>query len=374
MIDRSGVPVVKIPKPKILLITSRTGGGHISLSHALAEMLSDQYETTIADPNPGIIRHYYTWVGRHFLSLWGLSYKSSDNPKAALRLHKMLTLLVRKRLITLIEQIKPCLIITTHTLLSYEVARAIERSGKDIPLIFQFSELEEVHATWVSEKNAAAYLVPTREIYVQAQGQGIDPGRLYLTGMPVRKQFLQDYSTGKAEILASLALDPTMFTVFLQGGAEGASGIDRSVNSLLSLDRHLQIIMAVGTNKSMASRFSGIDRLNVLPFTENIAPYMAAADVIVGKAGPNAIAETVMLGKPFLATSFIPGQEEPNLAFLERYNLGWACLEAGTQRELMAKLLADPALVSQKIDSVRTYRSWNLQANQLLCTVINRLR
>lgn len=176
-------------KSKILIITSRTGGGHMSLSHALAEMLSEKYETTIVDPYQSIIRLYYTWVGRHSLPLWGLGYKSSDNEKAALRLHKMLTLLVQKRLVALIEQIKPGLIITTHTLLSYEGARAIEQSGQSIPLVFQFSELERIHATWVSERNADAYLVPTREIYAQTQEQGIDPNHLYLPACPYVSSF-----------------------------------------------------------------------------------------------------------------------------------------------------------------------------------------
>jgi len=364
---------LKTPKPNILLITSRTGGGHISLSLALADMLSENYQTTIEDPNPGIIRHYYTWVGRHFLPLWGWGYKTSDSEKAALRLHKILTLLVQKRLVALIEQIKPCLIITTHTLLSYEVARAMERSGKSIPLVFQFSELERIHATWVSEKKADAYLVPTREIYAQAQEQSIDPGHLYLTGMPVRKQFLQDYSTSKHETLTELAFDPTVFTVFLQGGAEGAAGLDRTVNNILASDRPVQIILAVGTNKHLAFRFTGIARVRVLPFTDNIAPYMAAADVIVGKAGPNAIAEAAMLAKPFVATAFIPGQEAPNLTFLQRYNLGWVCLEAEAQRQLIGKLATEPALLAQKIASVRDYRAWNVLANQYLNSVIDGL-
>jgi len=345
----------------------------MSLSLALADMLSENYQTTIEDPNPGIIRQYYTWVGRHFLPLWGWGYKTSDSEKAALRLHRILTLLVQKRLVALIEQIKPHLIITTHTLLSYEVARAIEQSGKSIPLIFQFSELERIHATWVSEKNADAYFVPTREIYAQAQKQGIDPGHLYLTGMPLRKQFLQDYSASKPETLTELAFDPTMFTVFLQGGAEGAAGIDRTVNNILASGRPLQIILAAGTNKQLASRFTGIARVRVLPFTDNIAHYMAAADVIVGKAGPNVIAETAMLEKPFVATAFIPGQEAPNLAFLERYNLGWVCLDSKTQRGLMSKLAADPTQLAEKIASVRDYRAWNMQANQHLPLVIDGL-
>jgi UDP-N-acetylglucosamine:LPS N-acetylglucosamine transferase len=361
---------LKTIRPNVLILTSLTGGGHLSLALALQDALSENYSIEIADPHPGIFHRYYTFVGRHFLRLWGLEYKVFDNEKAALRVHKILTKLLRERLSMIIEQIKPQLIITTHTLLSYEVARAIEQSCKSIPLVFQFSELEEVHSTWLAEKNADAYLVPTREILAQARARGIDESRLHLTGMPVRSQFLQDYSTGRAETLAAIDFDPAMFTVFLQGGAEGAAGIDQTVKSILASEKPIQIILAVGTSKQLASRFAGIARLRVLPFTKTIAPYMAAADVIIGKAGPNFIAEAVMLEKPFLATSFIPGQEEPNLTFLERHNLGWVCLKRAARQNLIARLASDPAAIAEKVSSIRAYRAWNMQANRGICPVI----
>lgn len=357
-------------RPTILILTALTGGGHLSLAQALQDILGEHYEIHIVDPQPSIFRQYYTFVGRHFLRLWGLGYKSSDNEKAALRLHKTLTLLVQPRLHALIEQIKPQLIITTHTLLSYEIACVLEQSRKSIPLAFQFSELEEVHSTWLTVKNADAYLVPTREIFAQARAQCIDENRLHLAGMPVRKQFLQEYATSRTETLTALDLDPAVFTVFLQGGAEGAAGLDRSVKGILTLDQPVQIILAAGTNKRLAALFIGIECLRVLPFTQTIAPYMAAADVIIGKAGPNFIAEAVMLEKPFLATAFIPGQEAPNLTFLERYNLGWVCLDPAAQQQLISRLASDSAVIAEKVSSVRAYRAWNMQANQGIYPVI----
>lgn len=360
-------------RPKILILTSLTGGGHLSLALALQDALGEHYETEIVDPYPHIFHQYYTLVGRHFLKLWGLEYKYSDNEEAALRLHKTLTLLLRERLSTLIGRSKSQLIITTHTLLSYEVARVIERDAAKIPLIFQLSELEEVHSTWLTVKNADAYLVPTREIFAQARERGIDENRLHLTGMPVRRQFLEDYGSNKRTILATLDFDPEVFTVFLQGGAEGTAGIDQTVKVMLTSGRPIQIILAVGTNKQLASRFAGIDHLSVLPFTKTIAPYMAAADVVIGKAGPNFIAEAVMLGKPFIATAFIPGQEAPNLRFLERHSLGWVCLEAGMQQRVITSLVNDPSALTEKVNSVRAYREWNLRANEQICSVIERL-
>ncbi len=113
---RAGGATVETTKPTILILTALTGGGHLSLALALQDILSEDYETHIVDPQPGIFRQYYTYAGRHSSRLWGLGYKYSDNEKAALRLHKTLTLLVQQRLYRLTELIKPRLIITTHTL------------------------------------------------------------------------------------------------------------------------------------------------------------------------------------------------------------------------------------------------------------------
>jgi hypothetical protein len=71
-----------------------------------------------------------------------------------------------------------------------------------------------------------------------------------------------------------------------------------------------------------------------------------------------------MLEKPFLATSFIPGQEAPNLAFLKRHNLGWVCLEPAAQHRQIAELASNPSVLAEKVTSVRLYRAWNMQANQ----------
>jgi 1,2-diacylglycerol 3-beta-galactosyltransferase len=45
---------------------------------------------------------------------------------------------------------------------------------------------------------------------------------------------------------------------------------------------------------------------------------MAAADVLLTKAGPGTVAEAACLGVPTLLTGFVPGQEEENVAWAER--------------------------------------------------------
>jgi UDP-N-acetylglucosamine:LPS N-acetylglucosamine transferase len=227
--------------------------------------------------------------------------------------------------------------------------------------------------TWFTEKHADAYLAPTREIFAQSLEQGIDKNRLYLTGRPVRRQFLEVSSYARSETLAALELDPAIFTIFLQGGAKGSAGVDQTIECLLSANVPMQIILAVGNNEKMASRYADIERVRVLPFTELIAPYMAAADVIAGKAGASFISEAFMVEKPFLVTAFIPSQEAPNLQFIEQHNLGWICLETAAQKELLTRMATNPAMITEKVASIRAYKAWNMQANQDICPIIDGL-
>jgi processive 1,2-diacylglycerol beta-glucosyltransferase len=131
--------------------------------------------------------------------------------------------------------------------------------------------------------------------------------------------------------------------------------------------------MAAGTNERLLSHFSERPNIYALPFTKHIAPYMMAADVVMGKAGPNMLFETVTLGKPFVATAYIPGQEEVNLEFIERYELGWVALNHRDQRELIQSLAQEPGRLAAMQETVDRYRKMNTEATQEIPRLIRNL-
>lgn len=361
----------------ILILTTHTGGGHLNMAWALREMLDSQcptrYEVVIADPQSALVERWYALVSRRAMWFLTWQYAITDNAPASLWLQRVLALFGRGRILALIRRVRPRLIITTHAMLAYATARAIERLSEPVPLVFQLTDLGQVHRTWFSEKRAGAYLAPTREIFSQALAAGIDERCLYLTGRPVRRQFSEATSDSKSETLAALGFDPSIFTIFLQGGAKGSAGVDQIIESLLSSGMPVQILLTTGSNRRMAARFAGNKQVYALPFTEQIAPYMSAADVIAGKAGASFISEAFTLEKPFIVTSFIAGQESPNLQFIEQHNLGWICLDSTALQKLLARIVQDPALLSEKVSSIRTYKDWNRQANESICAVLERL-
>jgi processive 1,2-diacylglycerol beta-glucosyltransferase len=364
---------MNVVRPLILILTPHLGGGHLNLAQALKEMLEPGYDVTIVNPQREMIGRSYTSLSRHCPKAIELQYIVTDTARTALWYHRLLALSNRARILALLEHYQPRLVITTHALLSYATARAIERSRKAIPLVFQLTDLERLHKTWFTEKKADAYLAPSEEIFAQALREGIDESRLHLTGRPVRRQFLEASPEQGRLIREKLGFDATTFTIFLQGGAGGSAGFDRIIDGVLGMDVPVQIIMATGNNGSTAARYAGIARVRCLPFTPQPALYMAIADVIVGKAGASFITEAFTLEKPFLATAFIGGQETPNLDFIERHNLGWVRLKTSEQMELLNSLARRPEMIAEKMVSIRSYKTWNRAANQHLRPTIDRL-
>jgi len=360
-------------KPTILLLISRSGGGHLNLAQALQERLEGCYHVAIVDPQSGRVERFYTWASRHFVGFLNWQFTWTNNPLMAWGLQYYLALVGSKRFTHILEEIQPRLIITTHAMVSHAAARANEERPERVPLVFQLTDLERVHLTWFSVKDADAYLAPTREIFAQALRQGIDKERLHLTGRPIRRQFLETGQDEREATLTNLGFDPTLLTIFLQGGAQGSAGADRVITSIRATGLPIQIILATGHNSELLRRYAGTERIQVLPFTAEIAPYMAAADVIAGKAGASSISEAFLLEKPFLATAILAAQEGPGLRFIERYNLGWVCLEPKSQQELFTKLAKNPAMISDKLQSIQAYKAWNMQANQEINRVIDRL-
>ena len=130
------------------------------------------------------------------------------------------------------------------------------------------------------------------------------------------------------------------------------------------------MILATGTNRALHERYKNVHNLATLSYTKEIATYMAAADVIMGKAGPNMLFESVMLGKPFIATAYIPGQEQANLPFIQRHGLGWVALQSEDQYSLLNRLIQNPDQLSAMAATSNTYRQWNVEANKGIVPLI----
>lgn len=344
---------------KILILMSETGGGHVSLAEALREQLQSDYLIRIEDPLPRLLPSLYRVVTQQALWLWSCLYHMSDRPPVASFAHWGILPLIRPRLLTLLESFQPDLVLSVHPLLTHAVKRILDLHAPRTRFAMLFCDPASTSATWYTEREAAASFVPTAEMAAQALAHGFEPARLHEVGWPVRRQFTSLRDVPREKVLADLNrhqgwdLDPARLTIFAASGAEGATHIEQAARLALSVSQDVQVILASGVNWPLYHRCQGIERLYAFPFTSQIAPFMAAAHLVMGRCSPNILFESLTLGKPFIVTSYLPGQEEGNLRFIQQHGLGWVALESTQLRALLGELTSDFSCHRSMLDTMR---------------------
>jgi UDP-N-acetylglucosamine--N-acetylmuramyl-(pentapeptide) pyrophosphoryl-undecaprenol N-acetylglucosamine transferase len=132
------------------------------------------------------------------------------------------------------------------------------------------------------------------------------------TGNPIRKISNIQYPISNKVF----NLRPGLPVVFIFGGGTGAEGINKLVEQgLENLMTFCQVIHSTGKGKMVAKRHDNYHPVEFLN-AEEMAAAMAAADVIVSRAGLGALTEIAATGKPAIIVPMPDSHQEDNAALL----------------------------------------------------------
>jgi 1,2-diacylglycerol 3-beta-galactosyltransferase len=111
------------------------------------------------------------------------------------------------------------------------------------------------------------------------------------------------------------------------GGGEGAGKMYEILQEIGREKLKVQLIVIAGRNKGLETRLKrNLSKfhfpMRVYGFTDQVHELMSESDLIITKAGPGTIAEALAMGLPIIITSWLPGQEEGNVEFVVRENVG----------------------------------------------------
>jgi UDP-N-acetylglucosamine--N-acetylmuramyl-(pentapeptide) pyrophosphoryl-undecaprenol N-acetylglucosamine transferase len=135
--------------------------------------------------------------------------------------------------------------------------------------------------------------------------------KITLTGNPVRATF---FELDRAAARQQLGIDPEVFLILATGGSLGARSINQAVVGLApwianpsfwTLARP-QIILAAGQRQyaeTMAAS-AGCDWLSVHDYLHDMHLYMAAADLLICRAGAVTSSEIAALGRPSIMVPY----------------------------------------------------------------------
>jgi len=342
---------------KILILSAATGGGHLRASHAIESYLLENatdVEVKVVDALKTIhpILDKTICDGYHFLAtktpkMFGLLYQKSNEENPLAQMVPKFNSLFGIRLIPLLEEYQPDVIIATHPFVTEMVSHLKEKGHVKVPLICVMTDYGP-HKAWISDK-VDAYIVSNEDMVPDMEAMGVRREIVYPFGIPVYDVFFD--KADKAALLEELGMQRDELTILIMAGSFGVSNILQIYEDIVCLDFPFQIIVITGRNEKLFQAFEDkIDECRLSPqmgckhtrlvfFTNEVEKYMHASDLIITKPGGLTVSEALACNVPLAVFDAIPGQEEDNANFLMSHDMavrirkGDDC--AGTISELL---------------------------------------
>lgn len=317
---------------RVTILMSDTGGGHRAVAEALRSEILTLRPGLLVELVDGLVRYapypfnrmpeWYGPIISHGKGLWRCGYALSDGRRRARAINHAVRPYVRVALRRLLETHPADVLVSTHPLL---VGLVLDELGEGHPeFVTVVSDLASAHAWWF-DRRAARTLVPTCAVRARALACGLSPERVRVCGLPVAVGF-RSSSQDRLTARRKLGWKEGQFTVLLLGGAEGMAPLRAIAMMLCAGTMPLQLAVVCGRNERLKTQLAGMHwpfLAHIYGFVENMSELMAAADVVVTKAGPSTIMEALNCGRPLLLSGAIPGQEEGNVSMVVEGGAGW---------------------------------------------------
>jgi processive 1,2-diacylglycerol beta-glucosyltransferase len=323
--------------PKIIILTAGYGTGHIQVSKTLQESFHrygvDRVKIIdlFQEAHPGmnsISRYLYLYspiFSAYGIDYYGWSYYMTRNVEMSSTLAKWFNLLGRKKMIGIMKEEKPDAIVCTFPFAG--IREQLKSQGVTVPLFTVITDFS-LHNRWLLT-NSDRYYVATGDLKRDMVSQGVQPGRIAVSGIPIRERFY--------ERKALQAHRDNNHSILVIAGAHGIlPDIKLMTKNLLTIPG-ARVDIVCGKNeklkKELESRFGQDSRLRLFGYVEALHDRMRHATCVITKAGGITLSEAIQIGTPILIFKPFPGQEKENARYLQSKG---AASVSSSVRELVA--------------------------------------
>lgn len=302
--------------PKILIITSDTGGGHGAAAAAIAAGAEGLCEGRA--PEVRVIRaieeseamtvrfiRLYNWMLRnrqHWVKYlyWVVN---RFRPETREFVYARTVAYVSE----LFESWRPDAVISVHPMTQHATACLLRRVGAagEIPLVTVVTDpFYGFWKGWACE-GVTLYLVGSEEARRQLVEYGVAPSKIKVTGIPSHPKFKPFDPSASREARVALGLDPEKFTVLLNAGWAGGGNILDIFREFVRGDLDVQAIFLAGRNEALGAKAKECAAragfaVRVFGFTDRVENLMSAADVMISKLGGLTTFEALSCGLPII--------------------------------------------------------------------------
>lgn len=361
---------------RILIFSAATGGGHMRTSKAMEHYFLNNIpgaEVRIVDAIKEVnkvvdktICGSYEFMATKTPKLYGVIYDSTQ--KEGLDISKPLSAMACRKLLPVISEFDPDVIITTHPFAGEMVSHLKGRRKIDKPLISIMTDYGP-HRSYLA-KNVDAYVVPAPECVEPLVALGVNRKKIHPSGIPVFDVFHpvdpEQVSALREEL--ELKPDPNLPTILVMAGSFGVTNIMEIYRSLLDLTEPFQLVIITGKNKKLYEAFEkevvhAPKPVKLVFFTQEVEKYMQCSDLIITKPGGLTISEAIACDLPMVLFNAIPGQEEDNADFLVKRGMAVRIGKNQNGAEVIRRLLHYPEKLRMMQDACRSFDTSKCREN-----------
>ena len=353
---------------RIDIYTIDIGGGHIAPAMALKEQFDilAHKDLEVHVVNLGIVlratflRYLYKFYwdkALRYPPLINAFYRGADNPFMLKILDRILGITILPKFVRYIEREKPDLVVSTYFTFTHYLELLKHVGQLDAVSVVLNPEPFDSHAVWFSPAFDWSMVFSSKSRN-EIVDKGLSRNKVKVFPFPIKPSFsLRKVS--KPVMRRRLGLAQKPFTVLFFFGAEGVGPVKKFLSTLSERRLDLQAVVICGRNerlqtdmKALARGPVGSLRIVVRGYVTNLADYISAADVVVGKSGPNQIFETLLQERPIVISSFLANEKETTNWVIGK-KVGWLTRTPAHLATLLAKLAARPALLDHYQANIR---------------------
>jgi processive 1,2-diacylglycerol beta-glucosyltransferase len=306
-------------KKSVMVLSAASGAGHLRAADALVAAFKSKdiyanHVEVLRYTNPIFKKFYsdlYVELVNRGPDILGWVYKATDRPWRFQKRRLALDRLNTVNFVKLLKKEKPSIALCTHFLPAEILLYLKRKKILDSPIGVVVTDFD-VHAMWLF-KDVNWYFVACEEAKVYLKEMGIPPETIFVTGIPIDPVFGKEKS--KRETRLGLSLEPDKITILVSAGGFGMGPVESLVRAVHDIQHPVQIVVICGRNVQLERKlkgFSGRHPMKVIGFTNEMDNWMAASDLLVGKAGGLTCSEALARGLVLVIVNPVPGQEERN--------------------------------------------------------------
>jgi processive 1,2-diacylglycerol beta-glucosyltransferase len=350
---------------RVLILTASYGSGHNEAARCLATALRgqgaepiviDHFRACVHPLFDRLSRAAYVAMLRRAPAIWGLAYALGDRMASDSWLTFGASRLGAPALARLLERVAPDAVLSVHATPALAMA-TLAGEGRRVPPHVTVVTDFVAHSQWIAP-GVDQYCVAADEVGREFVARGIPRERVVVTGMPVRLEFSTHIDGTEARRALGLA-DDAPVVLAMSGSWGGLGRLPDVARALLAAGRPVQGVLVAGHDARLRhtlARLTTGSRLRAVGYVEDIRRLMAAADLVVTKAGGMTLAEAMVSETPLLFYGSLPGQERRNERFASSAGVALVARDRRQLARLLDRALGDPGLLDALRERMRAHR------------------